>query len=70
MKKKHKENSIKEVFKYEYFDSLEKLHAAETNFNLALPEFFELANAELTVARLRVDLMKNIYANSLTQQPI
>lgn len=51
-------------------DALARLEAAESNFKFALPEFFELANAELTVARLRVDAMKNIYGKSLTQQAV
>ena len=65
---KKKKCTLQEIFHQEYRDALQKLGVAESNFKNALPDFFDLANAELTVARLRVDTMKNIYANSLTQQ--
>ena len=31
------------------------LHRAEVNFNNALPDYFEIANSELTIARQRFD---------------
>ena len=70
MKKKMKLTEEQKICKQEYMDALERLEVAESNFKFALPEFFELANAELTVARLRVDAMKNIYGKSLTQQAV
>lgn len=66
---KKKQNTLQKIFRQEYLDSLTRLETAESNFENAIPEFFDLANAELTVARLRVDAMKKVYANSLTQQP-
>ena len=66
---KKKQNTLQKIFRQEYLDSLTRLETAESNFENAIPEFFDLANAELTVARLRVDPMKKVYANSLTQQP-
>ena len=66
---KKKQNTLQKIFRQEYLDSLTRLETAESNFENAIPEFFDLANAELTVARLRVDAMKKVFPNSLTQQP-
>ena len=66
---KRKQNALQKIYHHEYLDALTRLETAESNFKNAIPEFFDLANAELTVARLRVDAMKKVYANSLTQQP-
>lgn len=65
MKKKNMGKNLMTA-KQEYKEALFKLQLAELNFNYAIPELFDLANAELTASRLRVDAMKNIYAKLLT----
>ena len=36
--------------KAEYQEAIDKLHIARQSFNYAAPEFFEIANSELTIA--------------------
>ena len=55
---KKKKMQLQENFYQEYQNALENLRIAESNFKNVIPEFFDLANAELTVAWLRVDTMK------------
>lgn len=57
---KKKQSKTLELCKKEYFDALERLRIAESNFQNSIPECFELANAELTAARMRVDATRNI----------
>ena len=59
MKKQH-QNFVAEVEQQEYKNAVKALRAAEINFNNAEPEFVELANAELTTARMRVDTMNRM----------
>lgn len=54
---KNKDNilSEKELLLREYREAVSCLKLAEQNFDNASPEFFEVANQELTVARLKND---------------
>lgn len=38
-------------------DALEELSAAESNFDNALPDFLDIANEELTIAKNKVDVI-------------
>ena len=40
--------------KIEYQEAVEKLHIARQSFNYAAPEFFDIANSELSIALARV----------------
>ena len=39
-------------------EAKEELRTAEQNFNLASPEYFEIANMELTVAEMRLKICR------------
>ena len=54
---KNKDNilSEKELLLKEYEEAVSLLRIAEQNFEYASPEFFEVANQELTVAHLKND---------------
>ena len=65
---KNKDNilSEKELLLKEYEEAISHLRIAEQNFEYASPEFFEVANQELTVARLKNDtILKKMRACSL-----
>ena len=47
--------SERELLLKEYEEAVSLLRIAEQNFEYARPEFFEVANQELTVARLKND---------------
>ena len=55
MKSKDNILSEKELLLKEYEEAISHLRIAEQNFEYASPEFFEVANQELTVARLKND---------------
>lgn len=40
----------------EFFQAVENVKHAQSNFNNALPEFFEIANSELTIAQMKCDI--------------
>ena len=65
---KNKDNilSEKELLLKEYEEAFSLLRIAEQNFEYASPEFFEVANQELTVARLKNDaILKKMKACNL-----
>lgn len=65
---KNKDNilSERELLLKEYEEAVSHLRIAEQNFEYASPEFFEVANQELTVARLKNDaILKKMRACSL-----
>ena len=65
---KNKDNilSEKELLLKEYEEAVSLLRIAEQNFEYASPEFFEVANQELTVARLKNDaILKKMRACNL-----
>lgn len=65
---KNKDNilSEKELLLKEYEEAISHLRIAEQNFEYASPEFFEVANQELTVARLKNDtILKKMRACNL-----
>lgn len=65
---KNKDNilSEKELLLKEYEEAVSHLRIAEQNFEYASPEFFEVANQELTVARLKNDtILKKMRACNL-----
>ena len=43
-----------EKAKIEFKEAVERLHLARQNFNYAAPEFFDIANSELTIALAQV----------------
>ena len=49
--------SERELLLKEYEEAVSLLRIAEQNFEYASPEFFEVANQELTVARLKNDMV-------------
>ena len=57
MKNKSVVSSDKEILLKEYEEAVSLLRIAEQNFEYASPEFFEVANQELTVARLKNDMV-------------
>ena len=58
--------SEKEILLKEYEEAFSLLRIAEQNFEYASPEFFEVANQELTVARLKNDaILKKMKACNL-----
>ena len=57
MKNKNVVPSEKEILLKEYEEAFSLLRIAEQNFEYASPEFFEVANQELTVARLKKDMV-------------
>ena len=57
MKNKNVVPSEKEILLKEYEEAISLLRIAEQNFEYASPEFFEVANQELTVARLKNDMV-------------
>ena len=66
MKNKNVVPSEKEILLKEYEEAVSLLRIAEQNFEYASPEFFEVANQELTVARLKNDaILKKMRACSL-----
>ena len=66
MKNKNVVPSEKEILLKEYEEAISLLRIAEQNFEYASPEFFEVANQELTLARLKKDMvLKKIKACNL-----
>ena len=66
MKSKDNILSEKELLLKEYEEAISHLRIAEQNFEYASPEFFEVANQELTVARLKNDtILKKMRACNL-----
>ena len=66
MKSKDNILSGKELLLKEYEEAISHLRIAEQNFEYASPEFFEVANQELTVARLKNDtILKKMRACNL-----
>ena len=57
MKNKNVVPSEKEILLKEYEEAISLLRIAAQNFEYASPEFFEVANQELTVARLKNDMV-------------
>ena len=58
--------SERELLLKEYEEAVSLLRIAEQNFEYASPEFFEVANQELTVARLKNDaILKKMRACNL-----
>ena len=58
--------SERELLLKEYEEAVSLLKIAEQNFEYASPEFFEVANQELTVARLKNDtILKKMRACNL-----
>ena len=57
MKNKNVVLSEKEILLKEYEEAVSLLRIAEQNFEYASPEFFEVANQELTLARLKKDMV-------------
>ena len=57
MKNKNVVPSEKEILLKEYEEAISLLRIAEQNFEYASPEFFEVANQELTLARLKKDMV-------------
>ena len=57
MKNKNVVLSEKEILLKEYEEAISHLRIAEQNFEYASPEFFEVANQELTLARLKNDMV-------------
>ena len=56
-----KEPTQLEVARQKLFAATRHRDRMLTNFNNALPEFFEIANEELTIAQMQVDvLMKKV----------
>ena len=49
--------SERELLLREYEEAVSYLRIAEQNFEYASPEFFEVANQELTLARLKNDMV-------------
>ena len=49
--------SERELLLKEYEEAVSLLRIAEQNFEYASPEFFEVANQELTVARLKNNMV-------------
>ena len=49
--------SERELLLKEYEEAVSLLRIAEQNFEYASPEFFEFANQELTLARLKNDMV-------------
>ena len=49
--------SERELLLKEYEEAVSLLRIAEQNFEYASPEFFEVANQELTLARLKNDMV-------------
>ena len=57
MKNKNNILSERELLLKEYEEAVSLLRIAEQNFEYARPEFFEVANQELTLARLKKDMV-------------
>ena len=57
MKNKNVVPSEKEILLKEYEEAISLLRIAEQNFEYASPEFFEVAKQELTLARLKKDMV-------------
>ena len=55
MKNKNNILSERELLLREYEEAVSYLKIAEQNFDNASPEFFEISNQELTLARLKND---------------
>ena len=66
MSNKNIMSSERELLLKEYEEAVSHLRIAEQNFEYATPEFFEVANQELTVARLKNDaILKKMKACNL-----
>lgn len=61
-----KKATDREALKWEYLEAIKKLKIAEMNFELAEPEFVELACAELNAAMVRIDTLRKNFL--LTKQ--
>ena len=57
MKNKNVVPSEKEILLKEYEEAISLLRIAEQNFEYASTEIFEVANQELTLARLKKDMV-------------
>ena len=57
MKNKNNILSERELLLREYEEAVSYLRIAEQNFEYASSEFFEVANQELTLARLKKDMV-------------
>ena len=57
MKNKNNILSERELLLREYEEAVSYLRIAEQNFEYASPEFFEVANQELTLARLKNNMV-------------
>ena len=55
MKQKVHEPTPYEMAMHDFQAATREYQRAQTNFNNALPEYFEIANDELTIARTRLD---------------
>lgn len=56
--KKKSEPTLYEILKIEYAQASQKLQRAWDNFNMADKEYFEIANAEVNLAQMELDLLK------------
>lgn len=66
MSNKNIMSSERELLLKEYEEAVSHLRIAEQNFEYATPEFFEIANQELTAARLKNDtILKKMKACNL-----
>lgn len=66
MSNKNIMSSERELLLKEYEEAVSHLRITEQNFEYASPEFFEVANQELTVARLKNDaILKKMKACNL-----
>lgn len=56
-KKKEVQPSEQEMLMRQFIDAKNELKVAESNFNNCFPEFFEIANDELTLAQQRIKIV-------------
>lgn len=54
--KKKVELTLRDIVVQDFFSAARELERAQVNFDNAIPEYFEIANAELTIAKLRLDV--------------
>ena len=57
MFKKNKQPTEGEMLREQYNDALDALELAKQNFENADPDFFEIANQELNLAQMQVDVI-------------
>ena len=53
-----KNSFFKKLLKEEYFLAMKNLQRAWDNFNMVDEEYFEIANMEVTIAQMKLDLIK------------